>query len=189
MGAGDDRRSADATSRRAQRGAVAVGSALTALRVPPPLRAWWRALAPRERALVGVAAAVLALFVVWAVAIAPAWRTLATAVTERDAQQHQLQSMQRLADEAAALRATPRVDRERAAAALRAATVRLGTQGSMQLQGDRAVLTVNDVSTQALGDWLAEARAGARAQPVDANLVRGAGGFSGSVVVAIGGGG
>jgi general secretion pathway protein M len=55
------------------------------------------------------------------------------------------------------------------------------------LQGERAVLTLQDVSTSQLRDWLAEARSGARARPVEARLTRAAQGYSGTLVVTLGG--
>jgi general secretion pathway protein M len=73
-------------------------------------------------------------------------------------------------------------------AALQAATARLGTAGRLTMQGDRAVLNLNGVGTSALRDWLAEARTGARARPVEANLSRTAKGYTGTLVVAVGGG-
>jgi general secretion pathway protein M len=53
------------------------------------------------------------------------------------------------------------------------------------LQGDRAVLTLKDVGTGALNDWLAEARSGARARPLEVTLSRVAQGYSGTLVVAL----
>lgn len=152
-----------------------------------PLRAWWRALPARERRLIRVALALVVLGGVWLVALQPALRTLRTAPATLDAAEAQLQAMQHLAAEAGELRATPPVNPEQAAAALQAATARLGEQGRLSLQGDRAVLTLNGVATSALRDWLAEARSGARARPVEASLMRGAQGFSGTLVLAIGG--
>ena len=55
----------------------------------------------------------------------------------------------------------------------------------LSLQGERAVLTLNGASTSQLRAWLAEVRSGARARPVEANLTRGAEGYSGTVVVAL----
>lgn len=46
--------------------AVASSPAASAL---APVRAWWRGLAGRERRLVGVAAAVLLLYGLWALAV------------------------------------------------------------------------------------------------------------------------
>ena len=64
---------------------------------------------------------------------------------------------------------------------------RLGPHGRLVVQGDRAVLDVTGASSAELRSWLAEARSGARARPVEARLTRGAGGYSGSIVVSIGG--
>jgi general secretion pathway protein M len=152
------------------------------------LARWWRALAGRERRLLLAAAAVLGLYLVVALAWLPAWRTLGRAPAERDRLESQWQVMQRLAEEARQLRATPAVEPELAAAALKAATERLGEKGRLSLQGDRAVLTLNGVGTSELRDWLAEARSGARARPLEASLTRAAQGYSGTLVVAIGGG-
>ncbi|MDE2368366.1 MAG: type II secretion system protein M [Burkholderiales bacterium] len=151
-----------------------------------PLRAWWRALAARERRLVGFAIAALGLFLIWSLALQPALRTLREAPPQLDALEAQLQAMQSEAGEAAALRATPPVDPAQASAALKAATERLGAAGKLSLQGERAVLSVTGIGTAALGDWLAEARSGARARPVEATLTRSGSGYNGTVVVQIG---
>lgn len=153
-----------------------------------PAGAWWRGLAARERQLLTLAGSVLLLALLWWLAVAPAWRTLQRAPVELDLLDGQLQTMQRLALEAQQLRATPPVNPEAAAAALKAATERLGDKGRLQLQGERGVLTVSGVGTQALRDWLAEARSGARARPVEAALARSPNGFSGTLVVALGSG-
>ena len=72
--------------------------------------------------------------------------------------------------------------------ALQAATARLGAQGRLSVQGGgRAVLTLTNAGSPALRDWLAEARAGARAKPLEASLSRSAQGYSGTVVVTFGG--
>lgn len=151
-------------------------------------RAWWQTLAARERRLLLGAAVVLGLYLTWALAVQPAWRTIDRAAAERDGLDAQWQTMQRLAGEAQQLRAAPPVSREQAVAALEAAAARLGMAGALTLQGDRAVLTLNGVGTGQLRDWLAEARSGARARPLEAKLTRVAAGYSGTLVVAIGGG-
>ena len=152
-----------------------------------PLVAWWRGLAVRERRGLSLAAAALGLYAVLAVAVLPAWRTIARAPAELDALEAQLQTMQRLAGEAQQLRAAPPVNAEQAAAALKAATERLGDKGRLALQGDRATLTLNGASTSQLRGWLAEARSGARARPLEANLSRAGSGYTGTLVVAVGG--
>ncbi|CAD5372566.1 Type II secretion system protein M [Rubrivivax sp. A210] len=153
-----------------------------------PIAAWWRGLASRERTGLALAGAALALYALLALAVLPAWRSIARAPLELDALETQLQTMQRLAAEAQQLRAAAPVSAEQAAAALKAATARLGDKARLTLQADRAVLMINGVSTGQLRDWLAEARSGARARPVEANFVRGANGHTGTLVLAFGGG-
>ncbi len=152
-----------------------------------PLRIWWATLPARERGLAALAGTVLGLFLVWILAVQPAWRTLQTAPAQRNVLDMQWQAMQGLAAEAKELRGAPPVSAEQSQAALKAATERLGEQGRLSLQGERAVLTVQGASTSQLRDWLAEARSGARARPVEARLARAAQGYSGTLVVVIGG--
>ena len=151
-------------------------------------RVWWQTLAGRERRLFLGGIGVLALYLTWAVAVQPGWRAIDAAAAERDVLEAQWQTMQRLAEEARQLRAATPVSQAQAVEALQAATARLGSAGRLALQGDRAVLTLTGVGTGALRDWLAEARSGARARPLEANLSRAAQGYSGTLVVAIGGG-
>jgi general secretion pathway protein M len=150
-----------------------------------PLRARWRALGVRERRGLTIAAWVLGLFLLWAMAFAPAWRTTRAAPAQLDRLDAQLQQMQRLANEARELRATPPLNSGQSAAALRAASDALGAAGRLQLAGDRATLTLNGANGTQLRDWLAEARTSARARPLEANLTRGPQGYSGSIVVAL----
>lgn len=152
-----------------------------------PLAPWWAARSARDRRLLVLAGAVLGLFITWTWAVQPAWRTLSLAPLQRDSLDAQWQAMQRLAVEAKDLRGAPPVSLEQSSAALRAATERLGDQGRLALQGERAVLTLQGASNSQLRDWLAEARSGARARPVEARLTRTAQGYSGTVVVALGG--
>lgn len=152
-----------------------------------PLQGWWRGLSARDRRLAGIGGVVLLLFLLWVIAVQPALQTLRSAPAQLDALDVQLQQMQLLAAEAAELRATPPVQPEQAAAALRAASERLGDKMRLSLQGERAVVTLDGMHTGALRDWLAEARSGARARPVEANLTRGAQGYSGTLVLSLGG--
>jgi general secretion pathway protein M len=151
-----------------------------------PLRARWAALADRERQAALLAAAVLGLFLLWVVALQPAIRTVREAPKRLDALDLQLQTMQRLASEARELRAAPPVAPAQAAAALRAASERLGDKGRLVQQGERAVLTVTEIGADDLRTWIAEARAAARARPVELKLTRGTQGYSGTLVVALG---
>lgn len=150
-----------------------------------PWRARWRAMGDRERRGLAIIAWVLGLFLLWAVAIAPAWRTTRAAPAQLDQLDAQLQEMQRQANEARELRAIPPLGSNQSAAALRAASEELGAAGRLQLSGDRATLTLTGANGTQLREWLAEARSAARARPLEANLTRGPLGFSGSIVVAL----
>ena len=152
------------------------------------LRTRWAAFAPRERRLLSLAAAVLGLFLLWTLAVAPAWRTLRSAPAQLDTLDAQLQQMQALAAEAGRLRGAPPVPLDQAQAALTAATERLASPASkLSLQGERALLSLKGVSAAQLSSWLAEARAGARARVVEASLTQtGPGTYDGSLTLALG---
>jgi general secretion pathway protein M len=151
-----------------------------------PVAAWWKDLAAREKRLVGIAGLVVVLGLLWSVALYPAWQTLRTAPVQHELLDAQLQNMQTLAEESKQLRAIAPVSVEQAAAALKAATDRLGSKAKLQVQGERAVLTLTAAEPSQLREWLAEARSGARARPVEATLTRAPQGYSGSLTLAIG---
>lgn len=148
---------------------------------------WWQARAPRERQALALVGLVVAAFVVWSLLIQPALNTVTKAPAQLDLLDAQLQQMQRISNESGALRAAPRVAPGQAAQALKAATDRLGERGKLVLLGDRATLTLTGASPDALRGWLNEARSGARARPVEAQLQRGPLGYSGTIGVALGG--
>jgi general secretion pathway protein M len=151
------------------------------------LRERWAALAERERLLVTLAGLLIGAALLWLVGLQPALRTLRSAPAEHAALDQRLQAMQRLAAEARALRAAPPLAAGLAAQALQGATARLGTSGRLTIQGDRAVLMLSGVHGEALVQWLAEARRGARARPVEAKLSFGENGYNGTLVVVLGG--
>jgi general secretion pathway protein M len=150
-------------------------------------RSWWAGLGGREQRLLLVGAAVLGAFLLWMLAVAPAWRTLASAPAQVAAAEAQVQRMQALATEAASLRAVAPVPMAQAQAALSAATGRLGEAARLSLQGERAVVTLKGIGSDQLADWLGEARAGARARVVEASLRQtGPGVYDGSLTLALG---
>ena len=149
--------------------------------------AWWRGRSARERQAVLLVAAVVALFVVWSLFVQPAWRTVRAAPAQLDQLDAQVQQMQRVAAESAALRGTAPVAAAQASLALKSASDRLGDRGRLNLQGDRATLTLNGVAPDALRGWLTEVRSGARARPVDAQLQRVPQGYNGTITVTFGG--
>lgn len=151
------------------------------------LQARWQALGDRERLALQVVAVLLGVLLAWSVLLAPALRTLRTAPVELEALELQLQQMQGQAQEARVLRAAPAVPPAQAQAALTASVEHLGTAARMNLTGDRAVVTLNGIAPEALQAWLGEVRAAARARPVEAQLTHGPKGYSGSVVLSLGG--
>ncbi|TDP62746.1 type II secretion system protein GspM [Roseateles toxinivorans] len=152
-----------------------------------PARQQWQALAERERLGLSIAAAVLGLLLVWQIGVASPLRTLREAPPQIDRLDTQLQDMQRLANEARELRAVAPVSSAQAALALQAATEHLGEAAKLTVQGDRATLTLTNASSEQLRSWLGEARSAARARPVQAQLQRGPKGYSGTVVLSLGG--
>lgn len=153
-----------------------------------PLRAAWAARDARERRLLLLALLVVAVYLLWAVGLQPALRTLRDAPPRLDTLDAQLQQMQAQAADAAGWRAQPPVPRAQASAALQAATGRLGDKGRLVQQGERSVLMLQGASGEQLRAWLNEARTSARARAVEMQLVRSERGLTGTVVVALPGG-
>ncbi len=149
---------------------------------------WWRARTSRERQAMALVGAVLAAILVWGTLVQPALRTLREAPLQLDRLDAQTQATQRMAAEGAALRGAPRVSPTQASLALKAASDRLGDRARLVMQGERATLTLTGVNPEALRAWLAEARSGARARPVEAQLQRSAAGYTGTIGVTLGGG-
>ena len=160
------------------------------LRLPPALLTLrqqaiqlWRGMAVRERRGLALAMLALLLFGMWTTLVQPAWRTLREAPVQLDQLDSQLQQMQRVAAESRGLRGAAPVTMAQVSLALKSATDRLGDKAKLAQQGDRATLTLSGVSPDALRSWLNEARSAARARPVEAQLVRAASGYSGTLVV------
>jgi len=153
------------------------------------LRARWRAFGLRERRAIGIGGSVLVVFLLWSLAVQPAWRMLRDTPAQIDRLDAQLQQMRRLAAESRELRDAPVVGGAQSVTALRAATERLGEHGRLQLVGDRATLTVTGATGEELRSWLAEVRSGARVRPIEAALTRAAQGYNGTLVVNLPAGG
>ncbi len=137
------------------------------------LRARWKTLAPREQSLVLAAGTVVAVALLWWVALAPALRTLREAPAQHAALDAQLQRMQALQSEALQLQAAPAAPAGDASQALRTSlTQRLGTQAQINILGDRATVTLKGAPADGVAEWLSQARSNARAVPVEARLAR-----------------
>ncbi len=146
---------------------------------------FWQARAPRERQLIALAALAVALLLVWLVAMQPALKTLRETPVELDALDTQWQQMQLSALESDGLRSASPVPPAQAADALRGATERLGSKAKLVVQGDRATLSFTGLAFEDLRAWLGEARSGARARPVEAQLLKATTGYSGSISVTL----
>lgn len=153
------------------------------------LRRRWTALAPRERAGVALSGALVLVLLLWSIGLQPALRTLREAPGQRAALDADLARMQRLAAEAAELRAQPPVDPSQADAALQSATAQLGDGAKLQRSGERVTVTLTGVEPGALLNWLGEVRNAARGRVIEAQLTRAGHGYSGSVVLALAGAG
>ncbi|CAM3925686.1 type II secretion system protein GspM [Roseateles saccharophilus] len=148
---------------------------------------YWKALGDRERLALQAVAALLGVVLAWSLLLAPALRTLKTAPAELEKLDLQLQQMQAQAQEVHALRSAPAVPPAQAQAALTASVEHLGPAAHMNLAGERAVVTLTGIAPEALQAWLGEVRSAARARPVEAQLTRGPKGYSGSLVLTLGG--
>jgi general secretion pathway protein M len=151
------------------------------------LRTRWAGLAPRERALVGGAVALVALALLWWVALAPALATLRSAETQHRVLDNQLQHMRRLQAQARAMQAQPRQNHDDAMRQLEAAIrQQLGVSARYSIAGDRVTITLTNTPAQALAQWLTQVRTNARAIPGEARLTRNAaGGWDGTLVLTL----
>ena len=165
----------------------AIGNTSGLVSLRQQAKTWWLSRSKRERQAVALVVTTIVLFIVWTVLVQPAWQTARSAPAELDVLDAQLQQMQRIANESRGLRSTAPVGAAQAGIALKAASDRLGDKARLNLQGDRAILTVTGVTPEALRAWLTEARAGARARPVEAQLQRGPNGYTGTLTVSFGG--
>lgn len=148
-------------------------SSSSASALPARLRGHWRALAPREQALLRGAIALVAAALLWWLALAPALHTLRSAPARHAVLDGQLQHMRALQDEAERLKGTPRADPDNALRALETAvSERLGPSARLALLGDRATVTLKSTPANALAPWLAQVRSNAKAVPQEVHLVR-----------------
>jgi general secretion pathway protein M len=151
------------------------------------LRARWNALAPREQALVAAAAAIVAIALVWWIALAPAITTLRGADAQHRALDAQLQQVRRLQEQARAMQAQPRQGHDESMRQLDAAIrEELGVTARYSIAGERVTITLANTPAPALARWLAQVRTNAHAIPGEARLTRNtAGGWDGTLVLTL----
>jgi general secretion pathway protein M len=151
------------------------------------LRSHWAGLAPREQALVGGAALLVGIALVWWIALAPAIATLRSADEQHRVVDTQLQQMRRLQAQAKAMQSQPRQPHDEAMRQLEAAIHQsLGVSARYTIAGDRVTITLANTPAQGLAQWLSEVRTNARAIPGEAKLTRNpTGGWDGTLVVTL----
>lgn len=151
------------------------------------LQARWDGLAAREKTLVLAAAGLVALALVWWVALGPAIATLRGAESQHRALDAQLQQMLRLQAQAQAMQSQPRQTHDEALRQLELAIrQQLGTTARYTIAGDRVTVTLTGASSQALAQWLSQVRINARTLPGEAKLTRNAAGaWDGSIVLSL----
>jgi general secretion pathway protein M len=154
-----------------------------------PLQARYAALQPQEQRAVLVLGWAVGLFLLWIVAIAPAWKVVRGTPAEREKLDQSLMEMQAQAAEAQLLRAVPAVQPAQARQALQAAADRLGPAVQLQLASDRAVFNLKGLRGDQLSALLNEARTAARARAVEAHLQRAGDGYTGNLILVLPGGG
>jgi general secretion pathway protein M len=151
------------------------------------LKQRWAALARREKLMVGAATAVVAIAALWILAIGPALATLQHSDEQRRVLDAQLQRIMALRAQAQSLQSQPKQNYEEASRQLELSVRQgLGTSARLSIQGERATVTLTGTAPDALAQWLAQARANARAIPAEAHLLRnGNGMWEGNVVLTL----
>lgn len=151
------------------------------------LRARWAALASREKVMVAAAVGIVALALVWAVAVAPALSVLRSSRQQQRALDSQLQQMLALRQQARAMQSQPKVGRDDAQRLLEhSLRQQVGVSARLVYNGDRATITLAGTAPDALANWLTQARVDARALPSEAHLTRNAHGlWEGTIVLTL----
>jgi general secretion pathway protein M len=138
----------------------------------------WEGLAPREKVMVAAASAVVGVALVWWTLFAPALGVLRAAEAQHRALDAQRQQMLRLQAQAQAMQAQPKLPYEEALRQLeQAIRQQLGVSARYSIQNERVTVTLTGTPSEALSQWLVQARANARALPSEARLQRNAAGL------------
>jgi general secretion pathway protein M len=149
------------------------------------LRTRWQAAARREQRSLMLAGGVVALALLWWLALAPALAVWRTAPAQHLLLQAQMQAMQTLQAQARALQALPTMNAAESRRALEDALKTLGKTAQMTVQADRLNVTLKGVSAQALAQWLSSSRQNAHLVPTEVHLTRVADAWDGSVVFTL----
>jgi general secretion pathway protein M len=151
-----------------------------------PVQQLWQRASKREQRLLSLAAAVLAVGLLWWVGMAPALKVIKAAPAQQLVIDAQLQTMKQLQGQAKALRAQSPLTAVDARSALEQSLKTLGASAKMAVQAERVTVTLTDVAPDLLAQWLAAARQNARMAPKEAHLKRNdKGGWDGTLVLQL----
>ena len=130
----------------------------------------WHQRNPREKKGLALVALLLTLALLWSLALDPAWRTWQLAPAKQAELDRQTQRMRELQAQAQRLQSAPANSTVQARQWLEASVRDLGTGARIQVQGDRATLSVESAPADSMARWLSQARERAQALPVQAQL-------------------
>ena len=137
------------------------------------LQPHWAALAPRERRSVVAALALVAVALLWWLALSPALQTLRAADAQHRSLDAQLQNMRRMQAEVQSLQGQSSLGFDEALRSVQAsAKTDLSGTAQINVVGERVSVTLKNTPADALARWLAQVRINARALPTEAKLVR-----------------
>jgi len=150
---------------------------MSTMKLPATLRSTlqsrWSTVAPREKAMLLAAAALIVLALMWWLFISPALTVLRAADAQHRALDTQLQTMKGMQAQAQSLQSRPKVSYDEASRMLATLVKKnLGPQAQITMAGERATVTMKAVSPDALVAWLAQVRVDARALPLETRLTR-----------------
>lgn len=139
-----------------------------------PLQTRWAQLAAREKNFLAAALVLVVLALVWTLVLSPSLKTLRTSTAQATALDAQIQHMLSLQNQASALQRQAPLAYDEALRALNLATRQtLAATAQVNVVADRANVTLQAASADALAQWLAQVRLNARSVPVEARLTRG----------------
>ena len=135
------------------------------------LRNLIQSLPEKDRKLIQYLALALAFSLLWFWNIAPALKTYQEAPLQLAQLERQTENLKALQAQALALQKAPRVKVQNVGAVLQQSlTEILGNSAKLNLEASRATLTLNNVSAEALAQFLTAARTQAQAMPIEAKL-------------------
>lgn len=147
----------------------------------------WASLTGREKALAAATGVIVAVVLVWLIAVGPALGIVRSAGLQHQTLDAQLQQMRALQEQAQALQAQPKQSHDEAVRKLELSVrQRLATTARVAVTGDRVSVTLAGTPPDALAQWITQARVDARALPSEARLSRNSAGlWEGTLVLSL----